>query len=166
MVVIIFGVSGAGKTTVGKLVAERLGWIFLDADDFHSPENIEKMKRGVPLREADRKPWLETLRQRIAQSLRKKENAILACSALKRAYRNELRIDSNIVFVFLRGDRQRIAKQMRGRSGHFMDPALLDSQFADLEEPQPDEDVIVVELSGTVEEAAQQVFLRVEARLE
>ena len=149
MVIIIFGVSGAGKTTVGKLLAREFGWRFIEADDFHSAANIEKMRSGHPLTDNDRWPWLERLRQQIKRSLCARENAVLACSALKRAYRDRLHANNEAKFVFLRGDYALVEKQLRSRHRHFMNPKLLRSQFADLEEPKPDEDVLTIELGGT-----------------
>ena len=136
---IILGVSGAGKTTLGKLLARELGWAFYEADDFHSPANVEKMHAGIPLTDEDRWPWLESLRELVKRCLAAGENAILACSALKKAYRRHLRVNSEVKLVYLRGDFTLIADQLRHRRGHFMNPALLRSQFADLEEPQPAE---------------------------
>ena len=152
MIVVIYGVSGAGKTTVAKLLAHELGWHFYEADDFHPPANIEKMHRGVPLTDEDRWPWLENLRDLIKQCVESSQNAVLACSALKRAYRERLRISEEVKFVFLRRDYALIEKQLRHRRGHFMNPALLRSQFADLEEPGRDEDVITIELGRTPQE--------------
>ncbi|HEX4638322.1 MAG TPA: gluconokinase [Chthoniobacterales bacterium] len=146
MVVIIFGVGGVGKTTIGELLAQELGWTFYDADDVHPSANVEKMKRGEPLTDEDRQPWLESLREMIVRSLARSENAVLACSALKRIYRDVLRVSPEVKFVFLRGDRARIAEQFKQRGGHFFDPKLLEAQFADLEEPQPDEDALTVEI--------------------
>ena len=157
MVIIIFGVSGAGKTTVGKLLARELGWRFLEADDFHPAANIEKMRSGRPLTDEDRWPWLERLRQRIERSLAAKENAVLACSALKRAYRDLLRVSDEVKFVFLRGDYALVEKQLRNRHGHFMNPALLRSQFADLEEPGPDEDALAIKLGRTPKELVTEI---------
>ena len=151
MIVIVFGVSGAGKTTIGKLLAQELGWRFYEADDFHSQANIEKMRSGIPLTDEDRWPCLENLRQLIKRSLEAGENAVLACSALKRAYRERLRVSDEVKFVFLRGDYALIEKQLRQRRGHFMNPELLRSQFTDLEEPKSDEDVVTIELGRTPE---------------
>ncbi len=103
MIVIVFGVSGAGKTTVSKLLAQELGWPFYEADDFHSGVNIDKLRRGIPLTDEDRWPWLDSLRQLIKRSLEAGENAVLACSALKRVYRERLRVSNEVKFVFLRG---------------------------------------------------------------
>jgi gluconokinase len=162
VVVIIFGVSGAGKTTVGHLLAQELGWRFLEADDFHSAENIEKMRNGVALTDEDRQPWLQSLRELIERCLAAKENAVLACSALKQAYREYLRVSSEVKLVFLRGEYPLIAKQLRHRRGHFMNAALLRSQFADLEEPQPAEDVLTIELGRTQRELAEEITKKLE----
>jgi gluconokinase len=157
VIVIIFGVSGAGKTTVGRLLARELAGRFIEADDFHPPANIEKMRSGRPLTDEDRWPWLERLRQQIEQSLAARENAVLACSALKRAYRDRLQASEDVKFVFLHGDYGLIEKQLRSRHGHFMNVALLHSQFDDLEEPQPDENVLTVELGPPPEEIVEQI---------
>jgi len=157
MIVIVFGVSGAGKTTIGKLLAQELGWRFYEADDFHSQANINKMLRGIPLTDEDRSPWLESLRQVIECSLKAGENAVLACSAFKRTYRERLRVSNEAKFVFLRGDYALIEKQLRQRGGHFMSPELLRSQFADLEEPKPDEDVVTIELGRTPQELVDEI---------
>jgi gluconokinase len=157
VIVIIFGVSGAGKTTIGKLLADELGWQFYEADDFHPRSNIETMRRGRPLTDEDRWPWLERLREQLTRSVAAKENAVLACSALKRAYRERLRVSGEVKFVFLRGDYALIAKQLCHRRGHFMNPELLRSQFADLEEPKSDEDVLTIELGRTPEELVKEI---------
>jgi len=157
MIVIVFGVSGAGKTTISKLLAEQLSWRFYEADDFHPRANIEKMRSGRPLTDEDRWPWLERLREQITRSLAAKENAVLACSALKRAYRERLHVNNDVRFVYLRGDSALIEKQLRDRRGHFMNPALLRSQFADLEEPASDEEVLTVELGQTPKELVEKI---------
>ena len=154
---IAIGVSGAGKTTIGKLLAQELGWPFYEADDFHSQANIDKLHRGIPLTDADRWPWLESLRQLIKRSLETGDNAVLACSALKRAYRERLHVSDEVKFVFLRGDYALIEKQLRRRHGHFMNPELLRSQFADLEEPKPDEDMVTIELGRTPQELVEEI---------
>ena len=157
MVAIIFGVSGVGKTTVGKLLARELGWKFYEADDFHPPANIEKMKSGHPLNDEDRQPWLKSLRELIKRCLDSREDAVLACSALKRKYRDYLRVNDQVTFIFLHGDRSQVSKQLERRRGHFMDPKLLDSQFADLEEPQPDERVITIEIGRAPEQLVDEI---------
>jgi gluconokinase len=157
MVIIIFGVSGAGKTTVGKLLARELGWRFIEADDFHSAANIEKMRNGRPLTDEDRWPWLEQLRHEIERSVSAGENAVLACSALKRAYRDRLHVNDEVKFVFLRGDYALVEKQLRSRHRHFMNAKLLRSQFADLEKPKPDEDVLTIELGRTPPEIVDEI---------
>jgi gluconokinase len=148
MVVILWGVSGAGKTTIGELLARELGWKFIEADDFHSGANIDKMRRGEPLTDEDRQPWLERLRAAIKESLDNNENAVLACSALKKKYRDRLRVSDQVKFVFLRGSPEQIAERLHDRRGHFFNPDLLASQFADLEEPGPAEDALTVELGA------------------
>jgi gluconokinase len=157
VVVIIYGVSGAGKTTIGRFLARELGWHFVEADDFHPAANIDKMHSGSPLTDEDRWPWLDRLREQIKRSLASKENAVLACSALKRAYRERLRVGGEVKFVFLRGEYALIAEQLRYRRGHFMNPALLQSQFADLEEPQSDEGVLTINLGRTPQELAEEI---------
>ena len=157
MVVIIFGVSGAGKTTIGQLLAEELGWRFYEADDFHSQANIDKMHQGVPLTDEDRWPWLENLRELIKRCVTAGENAVLACSTLKKAYRWRLRVNADVKLVFLRGHYELIANQLRQRRGHFMNPALLQNQFADLEEPKPTEGAVVIELGRTPGELVQEI---------
>jgi gluconokinase len=155
--VIIFGVSGVGKTTIGELLARQLGQHFYEADDFHSQANIEKMHRGIPLTDEDRWPWLERLRELIERSVAANESGVLACSALKRAYRECLRVNNQVKFVFLRGDCALVEEQVRRRHGHFVNPALLQSQFDDLEEPKPDEDTLTIELGRTPRELVGEI---------
>jgi carbohydrate kinase (thermoresistant glucokinase family) len=157
VVIIIFGVSGAGKTTIGELLARELRWQFYEADDFHSPANIEKMRRGVPLTDDDRWPWLENLCELIKQCVAANENAVLACSALKRVYRKHLRVSPDVKLVFLRGEYALINEQLRHRRGHFMNPGLLRSQFADLEEPQQDEEALTIELGRPPQELVNEI---------
>jgi len=157
VIVIIFGVSGAGKTTVGKLLARELGWRFIEADDFHPAANIEKMRSGHTLTDEDRWPWLERLQQEIERSLATGENAVLGCSALKRAYRDRLRVSEAVKFVFLHGDYALVDRQLRSRDRHFMNAALLQSQFDDLEEPQQDENVLTIELGQTPGQIVQRI---------
>jgi len=157
VIIIVFGVSGVGKTTLGKLLAHELGWHFIEADDFHSAANIKKMRSGHPLTDGDRWPWLERLHEQIKRLLGARENAVLACSALKRAYRDRLRVNDDVKFVFLRGDYALLEKQLRSRHGHFMNPALLQSQFDDLEEPQPDEHALTIQLGRTSQAIVEEI---------
>ena len=137
MIVIVMGVSGSGKTTVGKLLATSLNWDFSDADDFHSAANIEKMSRGMALDDADRMPWLLELQSAIAHWLQAKKNVMLACSALKATYRDLLWVDRmQIKLVYLKGDFELISQRLQQRSNHYMKANLLSSQLADIEEPQ------------------------------
>src|SRR5579862_1946365 len=135
MIVIVMGVVGSGKTTVGKLLAEQLGWDFADADDYHSASNVEKIKKGIALNEADREPWLESLRAAMIQWIAQGKNVVLACSALKRSYRRKLEPGPGVRFVYLKGSSDLIAARLGSRHGHFADTKILASQFEDLEEP-------------------------------
>ena len=146
MIVIVMGVTGAGKTTVGRLLAEQLGWKFADADDFHPPANVEKMRQGIPLTDDDRQPWLAQLRAAIDTWIAEKRDVVLACSALKRSYRQELDAGPQVQFVYLKGSRELIAERLRARHGHFAGEQILAGQFADLEEP---EGVAAVDIGGT-----------------
>src|SRR5277367_6571870 len=136
VVIILMGVSGAGKTTVGQLLASELRWEFADADDYHSPINIEKMRQGIPLTDADRAPWLETLRSLITTWIDAKKNSVLACSALKRVYRAELQIAPEVRFVYLKATPQLLHQRLRARQGHYMTEQMLQGQLATLEEPE------------------------------
>jgi len=135
MVIILMGVAGAGKTTIGRGLAAELGWPFYDADDLHPRANVEKMRRGVPLTDEDRRPWLAALRELIAGCLARDKNAVLACSALKAEYREYLLLDERVKLVYLKGDYELIQARLRARRDHFMPPEMLASQFATLEEP-------------------------------
>lgn len=137
MIILLMGVSGSGKTTIGKHLAATLNWEFYDGDDFHPAANISKMSRGMPLEDRDREPWLQALRQAIALWLQEGKNVILACSALKSSYRHQLTQESSQVhLVYLRGTAELIATRLAARQGHFMKLELLHSQFQALEEPQ------------------------------
>jgi gluconokinase len=145
MVIILMGVSGSGKTTIGQQLAQSLGWAFYDGDDFHPQVNIDKMRQGIPLTDDDRDSWLTALRQLIDSLLQNDQSAVLACSALKQAYRNRLQRDSEKVrLVYLKGDYDLIRQRLTNRQGHFMRADLLRSQFATLEEPQG---VLTVDIS-------------------
>ena len=150
-VLVLMGVSGSGKTTVGELLAQTLGWAYADADSFHSPENVAKMAAGHPLTDEDRSPWLQSIRAWIDERVTKQEPGIVGCSALKHAYRDVLR-RPELCFVYLRGTRAEIAERLAARKGHFFKPNMLDSQLAALEEPSADERVITVEIDHTPSE--------------
>lgn len=135
MIIVVMGVTGSGKTTVGRMLSQVLGWKYFDADDFHPPANIQKMKRGIPLNDIDRMPWLQQLQLILKQSLDAGEPAILACSALTQRYRELLMIDQRLRLVYLKGDHTLIEERLRERRNHYMNPELLDSQFETLEEP-------------------------------
>lgn len=144
MVIVVMGVTGAGKTTVGQRLAKTLGWRFHDADDFHPPANKAKMNAGIPLTDDDRWPWLRALRAVIEQALADGSSAVVTCSALKRAYRDVLAGGlADVRYVHLTGDRRVLADRLASRRGHFMNPALLDSQIATLEAPADALDVDV-----------------------
>jgi len=159
VVVLLMGVSGAGKTAVGKLLASQLGWEFADADDYHSAANVEKMRNGIPLMDADREPWLESLRAWIVAWIAAGKNGVLACSALKKAYRDKLVAGPEVRVVYLKADRELLRERLLGRHGHYMKEGLLESQIATLEEP---EDAIIVDGGESPEEIARQIRVQLE----
>lgn len=144
MIILLMGVSGSGKTTIGQLLADTLHWEFSDADTFHSPENIDKMRRGIPLSDADRTPWLQDLQRAIKSWLQDDQNVVLACSALKASYREFLVVDSSIKLIYLNGSFELIQHRLQERQNHFMTEKLLKSQFDALEKPS---DVINLDIS-------------------
>jgi gluconokinase len=145
VVVVLMGVAGSGKSTIGTRLSKILGWQFRDADSFHPPANIEKMSRGVPLDDSDRRPWLAAIAAWIDQQLAEGKSAIVSCSALKRAYRDQLiGARGGVQLVYLKGSRRLIGVRLQARKGHFMPASLLKSQFEVLEEPQPDENAIII----------------------
>jgi gluconokinase len=154
MIIIIMGVSGVGKSTAGALLAERLGWSFRDADDYHPESNIQKIKNGIPLTDDDRLPWLETLRELIRAG--GDPGIVLACSALKQSYRDFLRDGrEDVAFIYLKGEKELIEKRLEGRRGHFAGPGILESQLRDLEEP---EDAIVIDASRGPQSIADDII--------
>lgn len=157
MIVIISGVSGSGKTTVGAMLAGRLGWPFADADDFHPAANVEKMRAGIPLTDEDRWPWLALIRDWISARIDAGESAIVTCSALRRSYREILALPG-VEFVHLEGTRHDLAERLGRRLGHFMPASLLDSQLETLEPLGPDEAGFVVDAALPAQEAVQQVL--------
>ncbi|WP_459716812.1 gluconokinase [Actinophytocola sp. KF-1] len=147
--VVVMGVTGSGKSTVGTALAERMGVPFADADDFHSPENVAKMRSGVPLTDVDRRPWLLAIGTWLAEHER---GAVVTCSALKRAYRDTLREAApDITFLHLHGDKDTVRKRVAARTGHFMPESLVDSQYADLEPLGADERGVVVDFALPVD---------------
>ncbi len=153
---IIMGVSGCGKTSVGKSLAEHLGWLFYDADDFHPPANVEKMANGIPLDDLDRAPWLASLHDLISSSLKESKPGVLACSALKEHYRQRLLEDNDgVQLVYLKGSYDLIRTRMAARKEHYMQPKMLQSQFDTLEEPV---NALTIEISVPVHEIVQKLL--------
>ncbi|MFZ0019840.1 MAG: gluconokinase [Acetobacteraceae bacterium] len=151
-IAVMMGVSGSGKTTIARGVAEREGWRLLEGDAFHPPSNVAKMHAGTPLTDEDRWPWLRAIAHEIDAMRARGEQGVVACSALKRSYRDILIGDrTDVVLVYLQGSKALIAERIASRKGHFMPAALLDSQFATLEEPGPDEHPIVVSIGASPE---------------
>ncbi|URK86082.1 gluconokinase (plasmid) [Rhizobium sp. RCAM05350] len=153
---VIMGVSGCGKSTVGATLAKALDGTYVDGDDLHPAENIAKMSAGTPLHDTDRSPWLD----RVGEALTfRQETTIIGCSALKRAYRDRIRARAGapVLFIHLSGTREEIARRMENRPGHFMPASLLDSQFAALEEPQPDEYAVTVAIDQPFVEILQKL---------
>lgn len=163
-VLVVMGVSGSGKTTIAAQLARRLGWTFEDGDWFHPAANVEKMKAGTPLTDDDRRPWLEAIADWIAETHRAGTHGVVACSALKRAYRDILvgREPGAARIVYLEGSRELIGHRMAMRHGHFMPPELLDSQFATLEPPGPDEHPLTVSVEPRPNEVVSSIVAALE----
>jgi gluconokinase len=155
MIVLVMGVAGSGKTTIGRMLASRLGWVYLEADDFHSAANKEKMHRGEHLTEADRLPWLRAMHAELQNQSARGKNAVLACSALNEEYRRILMDGLNVKLVYLRGSKELIASRLRHRTGHFAGEAILDDQYAVLEEPR---DAIVVGVTEEPERIVEEIL--------
>jgi gluconokinase len=163
MIVVLAGVSGSGKTTVGESLARRLAWPFTDGDSLHPAANIAKMRVGVPLTDEDRWPWLAAVAAVIDERIAAGQSAVVACSALKRSYRDLLLAGRPAVrMVFLDVDRDLLAARLAARHGHFFRADLLASQLADLENPQPAERILVLPAVGTPEQIAQQIVSRLQ----
>jgi gluconokinase len=161
-VIVITGVSGSGKSTIAAMLAQRLHWIYEDADWFHPHSNVEKMHAGVPLTDEDRWPWLHAIAAWIDATRRHGNHAVIACSALKRAYRAVLVGERrDVALVFLEGERELIARRLAARDAHFMPPSLLDSQFAALEAPGDDEHPIVVSIAPHPREIVETIVAKV-----
>jgi gluconokinase len=154
--VVLMGVAGSGKTAVGMQVAQKLGWIFLDADNFHPPANIEKMKHGIPLNDQDRAPWLQGLHDELQHQMAEGHSVILACSALKESYRKVLRDEvSPPTFVYLDVDPETIRDRLQHRTAHFFPKELMESQFAALEKPK---DAIIIDARKPLADVVDQVI--------
>jgi carbohydrate kinase (thermoresistant glucokinase family) len=165
MIVVVMGVSGSGKTTVAKLLADTLGWLYQEGDALHPPQNVAKMQGGVPLDDADRLPWLHRIAGTIDEWLGRNEPGVVTCSALKRSYRDIIvGSRTGVTLVYLKGSRDLIARRMAARQGHFMPTALLDNQFATLQEPSADERPLIVDVAGEpariVEEIVRHLVVR------
>jgi gluconokinase len=154
MMVVIMGVCGCGKTTIGRALADELDWAFLDADEYHPAANVAKMAAGVALSDADRWPWLDRLRQELQSLHAGGRHAVLACSALREAYRDRLDPGRELKWIYLKGDAATIEPRLASRRGHYMPPSLLASQFAALEEPVG---AIVVDIRGSVADQIAQI---------
>lgn len=164
-IAVIMGVSGCGKTTIGRLLAKRRGWSLIEGDAFHPRANVEKMSAGIPLTDEDRWPWLRAIAAEIDARRARGEPSVVASSALKRAYRDVLIGDrSDVVLVYLKGSKELIAERLKARRGHFMPPSLLDSQFAALEEPGPDERPIVVSIDPPAEAMVDELERQLDQR--
>jgi gluconokinase len=158
MILLVMGVTGSGKSTVGRLLAGRLGWVFLEADDFHSRANKEKMRHGIALTDADRIPWLESMHAALMAQDAAGKSVVLACSALKEEYRRQLTSGLDVKLVYLRGSEAMIAGRLRQRSGHFAGEAILGDQFAVLQEPQ---NAIVVDIAEAPEKIVEGIFRKI-----
>jgi gluconokinase len=158
MILLVMGVTGSGKTTIGRMLAERLAWVYLEADDFHSAANKAKMTRGEHLTEADRLPWLKAMHAELQVQDAKGKNVVLACSALNEEYRGILMAGLEVKLVYLRGSKELIADRLKHRTGHFAGVAILDDQFALLEEPK---DAIVVDVADEPPKIVQEILQRI-----
>jgi len=154
MIVIVMGVVGSGKTTIGTLLSSQLGWTFADADDYHPQSNVDKIRSGIPLTDEDREPWLNLLRAAILAWIAADKDVVLACSALKRSYREKLSKSPQVRFVYLKGTHALIAERLRSRRGHFAGESILSSQLADLEQP---ESAVTIDIRDSPEQIVAQI---------
>lgn len=154
MVLLIMGVAGSGKTLIGSMLAKALNWRFADADQFHPAANLQKMSQGVPLTDADREPWLRAMRNAIVGWIQSGESAVLACSALKQQYREQLTVGPELKIVYLKGEPDLIHERLSHRQAHFMKAEMLASQFADLEEPA---DAIVIDIARPPDQIVSEI---------
>ena len=156
MIIVIMGVSGCGKTTIGQMLADRVGWPFFDGDAFHPPANIDKMSRGIPLNDEDRAGWLAAIADRMRELIAVNQSGVFACSALKQKYRDQLQVSDQVKFVYLRGDYELIWSRMQQRPGHYMKPNMLASQFEALEEPL---NALTLDITLPVEQLVERIAL-------
>ncbi|MDJ0510743.1 MAG: gluconokinase [Crocosphaera sp.] len=162
MIYLIMGVSGSGKTTIGKALSQELGYPFYDADDFHPPENIAKMSQGIPLNDSERLPWLLAIKSVINEHQQLQKNAVITCSALKQSYRNLLEQKTkNIIWIYLKGSYPTILKRLQKRAGHFMKDKMLMSQFKTLEEPK---NAVIIDINLSVEEILEEIIHQTDER--
>jgi|SRR5215831_16479050 len=154
MVILVMGVAGSGKTTVGQLLAQQFEWAFVDADDYHPKANIEKMRAGIPLTDADRASWLEALRAVIGEWVASDQGGVLACSALKQVYREKLVVGPEVRIVYLAGSREVLYRRLQSRAGHFMTSQMLESQLETLEPP---EEAITVDVDKSPQEIVTEI---------
>jgi gluconokinase len=159
MVILVMGTTGSGKTTVGQLLAHRLGWPFVEADDFHSTQNKEKMHRGIPLTDADRAPWLAAIHAEILRLAQQGQHCVLACSALKQEYRDVLAAQLDMRVVYLKGSEAVLRSHIEARHGHFAGESLLPSQLATLEEPR---DALIEDVSRAPQEIVAEICARLQ----
>jgi gluconokinase len=158
MIVLIMGPTGSGKTTIGSLLAQQLGWMFADGDSFHSAANIQKMSQGIPLDDADRDPWLKSIHDAMVRWVAEGQNVVLACSALKRTYREKLYNGPEVRLVYLKGSYDLISRRLASRHGHFAGESILADQFAILEKP---ENAIVVDVGSSPETIVAEIRKRI-----
>ncbi|GBR45711.1 gluconokinase [Neokomagataea thailandica] len=159
--IIVMGVSGTGKSTVARALADRIGAVFIEGDDLHSQANLEKMESGIPLKDSDRYPWLQICNRAMREQNAQGKDAVLTCSSLKKAYRDALAEDCNAYFVYLKISKEESLKRVNQRVGHFMPTSMVESQFEVLEEPEPGEHTIIIESDRSLDQVVEDVSRRV-----